>query len=182
MVIKAFNKTFNLQNLSLSLLPDRALYLPTFHTGLCSINSSLALRAFSLSRARLLCLIHSSLSLSLDRFGISNPRESGSMIGAVWTLLCVAARPNGEWGYGTRRHMLEPVRPEAVLPDRALRLPTCSHFLIVDKLLSPRLFLSPPLSFFLSLSLATFSNLPYPSTVFLFSNQSFLNNDKSFLF
>ena len=32
--------------------------------------------------------------------------------------------------------MLEPVRPEAVLPDRALCLPTFSHFLIVNKLLS----------------------------------------------
>jgi hypothetical protein len=38
-----------------------------------------------------------------------------------------------EWGYNTRRHMLEPVRPEAVLPDRALCLPTLSHFLIVNK-------------------------------------------------
>jgi hypothetical protein len=28
--------------------------------------------------------------------------------------------------------MLEPVRQEAVLPDRALRLPTFSHFLIVN--------------------------------------------------
>ena len=53
-------------------------------------------------------------------------------------------------GYSTRRHMLEPVRPEAVLPDRALCLPTFSHFLIVNKIslslshsLSPSL---PPLS------------------------------------
>jgi len=29
--------------------------------------------------------------------------------------------------------MLEPVRPEAVLPDRALRLPTFSHLLMVNK-------------------------------------------------
>ena len=36
--------------------------------------------------------------------------------------------------------MLEPVRPEAVLPDKALCLPTFSHFLIVNKFLS----LSPP--------------------------------------
>ena len=41
--------------------------------------------------------------------------------------------PNGEWGYSTRGHMLEPVRPEAVLPDRALCLPTFSHLLIVNK-------------------------------------------------
>jgi hypothetical protein len=30
-------------------------------------------------------------------------------------------------------HLLEPVRPEAVLPDRALCLPTFSHFFIVNK-------------------------------------------------
>jgi hypothetical protein len=41
--------------------------------------------------------------------------------------------PNGEWGYITRRHMLEPVRPEAALPDRALCLATFSRFLIVNK-------------------------------------------------
>jgi hypothetical protein len=64
-----------------------------------------------------------------------------------------------------RRHMLEPVRPEAVLPDRdrALCLATFSHFLIVKKnsfslpltlshslisglFLSHSLHLSPPLS------------------------------------
>ena len=32
--------------------------------------------------------------------------------------------------------LLEPVRPGAVLPDRALYLPTFSHLLIVNKLLS----------------------------------------------
>ena len=41
-------------------------------------------------------------------------------------------RPNGEWGYSTRRHMLGPERPEAVLPDRAFYLPTLSHLLIVN--------------------------------------------------
>jgi hypothetical protein len=41
--------------------------------------------------------------------------------------------------------MLEPVRPEAVLPDRALCLPTFSHLLIVNK---------TALSLSLSLSLA----------------------------
>jgi hypothetical protein len=51
-----------------------------------------------------------------------------------------ASWPNGEWGYSTRRHMLEPLRPEAVFPDRALRLPTFRHFLIVNKTaLSPSL-------------------------------------------
>jgi len=37
--------------------------------------------------------------------------------------------------------MLEPVRPGAVSPDRALCLPTFSHFLIVNK---PSLLLSAP--------------------------------------
>jgi hypothetical protein len=57
---------------------------------------------------------------------------------------------NGEWGYSTRRHMLEPVRPEAVLLDRALCLPTFSHLLIVHK---TSLSLSLSVSLSLSLSL-----------------------------
>ncbi len=48
-----------------------------------------------------------------------------------------ATWPNGEWGYSTRRCVLEPVRPEAVLPDRALCLLTFSHFFIVHKKFSP---------------------------------------------
>ena len=36
----------------------------------------------------------------------------------------------------TQLSLLGPVRPEAVSPDRALCLPTFSHLLIVDKLLS----------------------------------------------
>ena len=40
----------------------------------------------------------------------------------VWSLLCVAerraTRPNGEWGYSARRHMLGPERPEAVSAGR----------------------------------------------------------------
>ena len=42
--------------------------------------------------------------------------------------------------------MPEPVRPEAVLPDRALYLPTFTHFLLVNKT-----------SLSLSLSLSRFS-------------------------
>jgi hypothetical protein len=41
--------------------------------------------------------------------------------------------------------MLEPVRPGAASPDRALSLPTFSHFVIVNKT-SLSLFLSPPSS------------------------------------
>ena len=46
----------------------------------------------------------------------------------------LATWPNGEWGYSTRRDILEPVRPEAVLPETALCLPTFSHFLIDNKI------------------------------------------------
>ena len=63
----------------------------------------------------------------------------------------------------TRRHMLEPVSAEAVLPDRALCLPTFSHFLIVNKISLPPSLLPlfaffkfpascPPLPLFLPLS------------------------------
>ena len=45
-------------------------------------------------------------------------------------------RPNGEWGYSTRCHMLGRECPEAVLPDRALYLTTFSHLLIVNNLVS----------------------------------------------
>ena len=53
-----------------------------------------------------------------------------------------ATRPNREWRYSTRRHMLEPERPEAVWPVKALRSPTFSRFSIVNKLLSLSLSLS----------------------------------------
>ncbi len=52
---------------------------------------------------------------SRDRIGIPKPRERGSVIGAD--------RRRSE-------------HPEAVLPERALYLPTCSHLLIVNTLLS----------------------------------------------
>jgi hypothetical protein len=84
-----------------------------------------------------------------DRFGIPKPRESGSVIGAdrtVWALLCVAerraTRPSGEWGYRTRRHMLEPSAQRRCHPTEALYVPTFSHLLIVNKLLSLSLSLS----------------------------------------
>ena len=69
-----------------------------------------------------------------------------------------AAWPNGEWGYSTRRHMLEPVRAEAVLPDRALYLPTFSRFLIVKKTC-----LSLSFSRFLFLLLVVGLICPFPS-------------------
>jgi hypothetical protein len=85
--------------------------------------------------------------------------------------VCQVARratwPNGEWGYSTRRHMLEPLRPEAVLPDRALCLPTFSHFLIVNK---TSLSLPPSLSLPLLFSLGwqvtrvpPYERRPFPS-------------------
>jgi hypothetical protein len=76
-----------------------------------------------------------------DRFGIPKPRESGSVIGADRRPLrqCVP-QDQTEWGYSL--HVLEPVRPEAVLPDRVLCLPTFSHFLIVNNILNLSLSLS----------------------------------------
>ena len=58
-----------------------------------------------------------------------------------------ATWPNGEWGYSTRRHTLEPVRPEAVLPDRAMCLRTLSHFFLES-------FLDCQYNYSLSLSLS----------------------------
>ena len=52
--------------------------------------------------------------------------------------------------------MLEPVRPGAVSPDRALCLPTFSHILVVNKTS-----LSFSLSFSLSLSLSLFLSLSF---------------------
>jgi hypothetical protein len=60
-------------------------------------------------------------------------------------------------GVDTRRHMLEPLRPEAVLPHRAWFLPTFSHFWIVNKLFS----LLPALYF------PTFSHLFMPKLDFI---------------
>jgi hypothetical protein len=79
------------------------------------------------------------------------PNKALSLIAATR-----ATRRNREWGYSTRRHMLEPKRPEAVLPDRALFLPTFIHFLIVNELPLPPSFslsLSPSLPPSLSPSL-----------------------------
>jgi hypothetical protein len=48
----------------------------------------------------------------------------------VWSLLCVAetraTRPNGEWGYSSRRQCWAEC-PAAVSPEEALYLPTFSH-------------------------------------------------------
>jgi hypothetical protein len=58
------------------------------------------------------------------RRSVWDPKTSRERIGdwggpeTAWTLLCVAerraTRPNGDWRYSTRCHMLEPERPEAV--------------------------------------------------------------------
>jgi len=58
----------------------------------------------------------SKLSLSREISSRSGPLSPPR--GATW--------PSGEWGYSTRRHMLEPVRSEAGLLDKALCLPTFS--------------------------------------------------------
>jgi hypothetical protein len=58
------------------------------------------------------------------RRSVWDPETSRELIGdlggpeTVWALFCVAerraTRQNGQRGYSTRRHMLEPERPEAV--------------------------------------------------------------------
>jgi hypothetical protein len=73
--------------------------------------------------------------------------------------------------------MVEPVRPGAVSPDRALCLPTFSHFLIVNKTplsfslsplsLSHSLTLSHSLSITLSLSLSLSPRSPLTDSLFL---------------
>jgi hypothetical protein len=87
--------------------------------------------------------------------------------------LVAATRPNREWGYSTRRHVLEAERPEAVLPDRALCLPTFSHFLIVNKL-SPSRGDLPPLSLPPSLPPSLSPSLPPSQCVFSHTLTSFL--------
>ena len=51
----------------------------------------------------------------------------------VWALLCVAerraTRPNGEWGYITRCHMLGPERLEVVSPERGVVLTDLQSFI-----------------------------------------------------
>ena len=86
------------------------------------------------------------------RGSVWDPETSRERVGdwggpeTVWALLCVAerraTRPSGEWGYRTRRHMLEPSAQRRCHPTEALYVPTFSHLLIVNKLLSLSLSLS----------------------------------------
>ena len=76
------------------------------------------------------------------RGSVWDPETSRGRVGdlggpeMVLALLCVAerraTRPNGEWGCSTCRHMLGP----GCHPEEALYLPTFSHLLMVNKLLS----------------------------------------------
>jgi hypothetical protein len=62
--------------------------------------------------------------------------------------------------------MLGPKRPEAVLPEMALYLPTFSHLLIVNKLLSLALSVSlPPYIYRLIVLIPWCSTIPHPSLV-----------------
>ena len=49
----------------------------------------------------------------------------------VWSLVCVAetraTRPNGEWGYSTRRQCWATSAQRRCHPEEALNLPTFSH-------------------------------------------------------
>jgi hypothetical protein len=66
------------------------------------------------------------------RGSVWDPEPSRERVGdwggseTVWALLCVAerraTRPNGEWGYSTRRHILDHECPEAVSPERGVVL------------------------------------------------------------
>ena len=66
------------------------------------------------------------------RGSVWDPEPSKGRVGdwgrpaTVWALLCAAerraTRPNGEWGYSTRRHMLGHECPEAVSPERGVVL------------------------------------------------------------
>ena len=100
------------------------------------------------------------------RRSVWDPETSRERVGdwggpaTIWTLLCVAerraTRPNGDWRYSTRRHVLGPSAQRRCHPKEALYLPTFSHLLIVNKLLSLCLYLalflppspSPSLSLF----------------------------------
>ena len=74
--------------------------------------------------------------VSGDRFGIPNPRKSGSVIVADRQrsgLSCVLlkrvpqGRTNGEWGYSTRRQCWATSAQRRCHPQEALYLPTFSH-------------------------------------------------------
>jgi hypothetical protein len=72
---------------------------------------------------------------AVDRFGIPNPRKSGLVIGADRQRFgpsCVfaetrATRPNGEWGYSTRRQCWATSTQRRCRPEEALYLPTFSY-------------------------------------------------------
>jgi hypothetical protein len=71
------------------------------------------------------------------------------------SLLCVAemraTRPNGEWGYSTRRHIYwAPSAQRRCHPEEALYLPTFSHLLIGNERLSLSLSRSLSVSFALA--------------------------------
>jgi hypothetical protein len=92
-----------------------------------------------------------------DRFGIPNPRESGSVIGADrrrrGPLVCcrkACHTAKRRLGYSTRRLCWATSAQGRCHLQEALYLPTFSHLLIVNKLLS----LSLSLSIYLSLSLS----------------------------
>ena len=76
----------------------------------------------------------------------------------VCALLCVAARratrPNEEWGYSTRRHILGRERPEAVSTARGVVLTDLQSSMIVNKHFFFSLSLSLPRSLSRSLSLS----------------------------
>jgi hypothetical protein len=73
------------------------------------------------------------------RGSVWDPEPSRERVGdwggpaTVWALLCVAerraTRPNGEWGYRVRRHVLVHECPEAVSPERGVVLADLQSFI-----------------------------------------------------
>jgi len=110
------------------------------------------------------------------RRSVWDPEPSRERVGdwggpeTVWALLCVAerraTRPNGEWGYSTRRQCWAMSAQRRCHPQEALYLPTFSHLLIVNKLFSLSLSLSLYIYIYmyiyklLSLSLSLSLSLP----------------------
>jgi hypothetical protein len=102
--------------------------LTSLQIACCLRPGRLSLSPFALSR---LLSLACTPSLALARLHSLACSRSLSLVPLVPAKVCHMAKRRV--GYSTRRHMLEPVLLEAVLPDRALYLPTFSHFLIVNK-------------------------------------------------
>ena len=94
--------------------------------------------------------------MRLSQIAVAGRRQAGFCVYSAYSELWHISQDLAK--RSTRCHMLAPERPEAVLPDRALYLPTFSHLLIVHKDLEISLSLSLACALSL-LYLPTFSHL-----------------------